>query len=116
MTKSIMRSTMSGRAANRNPAQADPYGLWWGSAAGRFYACHGNTLTGRNVIFAMAQAYEETPGTLADRLVAALAAGIRIARTGAPGYTLELYVDQSDDAVNDLAQEYAALTHDANSP
>jgi uncharacterized Ntn-hydrolase superfamily protein len=121
---------LSGRAANRNPAQADASGLWWGSAAGRFYACQGNTLTGRHVIFAMAQAYEETPGTLADRLIAALvagdraggdhrgrlAAGIRIAKTGTPGYALELYVDESHDAVHDLAQKYTALPRDPNTP
>lgn len=113
---------MSGRAANRNPADADPSGIWWGSAAGRFYACQGNTLTGRDVIVAMARAYEETQGTLADRLIAALvagdraggdhrgrlAAGIRVAKKGTPGYLLELQVHKSDDAVNELAQKYTA--------
>ena len=118
---------MSGRAANRNPARADPSGIWWGSAAGRFYACQGNTLTGQDVIFAMAKAYEESKGTLADRLMAALvagdraggdhrgrlAAGIRIAKTGVSGDWLELYVDKSDNAVADLAAQYAALEHEA---
>jgi len=118
---------MSGRAANRNPANADPSGIWWGSAAGRFYACQGNTLTGCEVIQAMARAYEQTAGSLADRLMAALvagdkaggdhrgrlAAGIRVARRGVEGYWLELYVDKSDDAVTDLAKQYAALQHDA---
>lgn len=118
---------MSGRAANRNPAQADPSGIWWGSAAGRFYACQGNTLTGRDVIFAMAKAYEESQGSLADRLMAALvagdraggdhrgrlAAGIRIAKTGISGDWLELHIDESDDAVTDLANKYAALKHEA---
>ncbi len=118
---------MSGRAANRNPARADPSGIWWGSAAGRFYACQGNTLTGQDVIFAMAKAYEESKGTLADRLMAALvagdraggdhrgrlAAGIRIAKTGISGDWLELYVDKSDNAVADLAAQYAALEHEA---
>jgi len=113
---------MAGRAANRNPADADASGLWWGSAAGRYYACQGNTLTGRDVIVAMAKAYEESPGTLADRLMAALvagdraggdhrgrlAAGIRIAKKGIPGYHLELHVHNSNNAVTDLAQKYAA--------
>ena len=63
---------MSGRAANRNPAKANPSGLWWGAVSGRYYACQGNTLVGREVIFAMARAYEETKGSLADRLMAAL--------------------------------------------
>jgi len=118
---------MSGRAANRNPAHADPSGIWWGSAAGRFYACQGNTLTGVEVIQAMARAYEQTEGSLADRLMAALvagdkaggdhrgrlAAGIRVARKGIDGYWLELYVDKSDDAVTDLAKQYEALEHEA---
>ncbi len=118
---------MSGRAANRNPANADPSGIWWGAATGRYYACQGNTLTGQDVIFAMARAYEQTEGSLADRLMAALiagdcaggdhrgrlAAGIRLAKKGVEGYWLELYVDKSHDAVIDLAKKYAALTHEA---
>lgn len=118
---------MSGRAANRNPVAADPSGVWWGSAAGRYYACQGNTLTGSEVIFAMARAYEQTQGSLADRLMAALiagdgaggdhrgrlAAGIRVAKEGVDGCWLELYVDESDNAVIDLARKYAALEHEA---
>jgi uncharacterized Ntn-hydrolase superfamily protein len=118
---------MRGRAANRNPADADPSGIWWGSAAGRYYACQGNTLAGSEVIFAMAQAYERTEGSLADRLMAALiagdcaggdhrgrlAAGIRVAKAGVQGCWLELYVDKSDNAVVELAKKYAALDHEA---
>ncbi len=118
---------MSGRAANRNPASADPSGIWWGAASGRYYACQGNTLAGQDVIFAMARAYEQTQGSLADRLMAALiagdcaggdhrgrlAAGIRVASEGVKDYWLELYVDKSDDAVIDLAKKYAALEHQA---
>ena len=33
---------MSGRAANRNPSQADPSGIWWGAVSGKYYACQGN--------------------------------------------------------------------------
>jgi len=118
---------MAGRAANRNPAKADPSGVWWGAVSGKYYACQGNTLVGREVIFAMARAYEETQGSLADRLVAALAAGdraggdhrgrlaagIRIAKEGVKGHWLELYVDKSDDAVKELVRKYAALKHEA---
>ena len=118
---------MSGRAANRNPAKADPSGIWWGAASGRYYACQGNTLAGQDVVFAMAKAYEQAQGSLADRLMAALiagdgaggdhrgrlAAGIRVANQDVTGYWLELYVDESDDAVADLARKYAALAHDA---
>jgi len=118
---------MKGRAANRNPADADPSGIWWGAASGRFYACQGNTLTGREVIAAMAKAYEEAKGSLADRLIAALvagdraggdhrgrlAAGIRVAKKGVEGVWLALDVDKSDDAVEELMKKYAALEHPA---
>ena len=118
---------MSGRAANRNPTKADPSGIWWGAMTGRYYACQGNTLVGADVVFAMARAYEQTEGSLADRLMAALiagdcaggdhrgrlAAGIRVAREGVEGHWLELYVDESDDAVIELAQKYAAMEHEA---
>ncbi|HUT32397.1 MAG TPA: DUF1028 domain-containing protein [Planctomycetota bacterium] len=112
---------MKGRAANRNCWDADPSGVWWGSMAGRGYACQGNTLASRQVVTEMARAFEETDGSLAGRLVAALvaadrvggdhrgrlAAGIRVAKAGVPGYSLELQVDKSDDAVNELARRYA---------
>ena len=118
---------MNGRAANRNPAKADPSGEWWGAASGRYYACQGNTLVGREVVFAMARAYEERKGSLADRLMAALeagdkaggdhrgrlAAGIRVAKEGVEGYWLELYVDKSDDAVAELVKKYTDLKHEA---
>jgi uncharacterized Ntn-hydrolase superfamily protein len=118
---------IAGRAANRNPSGADPDGDYWGAMSGRYYACQGNTLTGRPVVTAMAEAYEDTEGSLADRLMAALlaadcaggdhrgrlAAGIRIARPGTDGYWLELYIDESDDAVIELARAYAQLEHEA---
>jgi len=118
---------MQGRAANRNPAQADKSSRYWGAMSGRFYACQGNTLTGREVIVDMAKAYEDTKGSLTDRLMAALvagdraggdhrgrlAAGIRVAKKGEKGYWFELYVDKSDDAVNDLLKKYVEIEHDA---
>jgi uncharacterized Ntn-hydrolase superfamily protein len=118
---------MQGRAVNRNPSNADPSGVYWGAMSGGYYACQGNTLTGREVIVAMGKAYEETEGSLSDRLMAALlaadaaggdhrgrlAAGIRVAKRDVEGYWLELYVDESTDAVVDLAKQYAELTHDA---
>lgn len=118
---------MRGRAANRNPSNADPSGVYWGAMSGRFYACQGNTLTGREVVVAMAKAYEETKGSLTDRLMAALvaadcaggdhrgrlAAGIRVAKKGVKGHWFELYVDKSDDAVVDLLKKYTELDHPA---
>lgn len=118
---------MTGRAANRNPSKAGSDSAWWGAVSGRYYACQGNTLAGQEVILAMAKAYEKTPGSLADRLMAALvagdaaggdhrgrlAAGIRVAKVGVEGDWLSLYVDKNDDAVGELAKKYAELTHDA---
>jgi uncharacterized Ntn-hydrolase superfamily protein len=118
---------MKGRATNRNPAKAAGSSLYWGGMVGRYYASQGNTLTGREVIVAMAKAYEETKGSLADRLMAALiagdcaggdhrgrlAAGIRVAKKGVEGYWLELHVDRSDDAVIELLKQYVELKHDA---
>jgi len=118
---------IEGRAANRNPAFAEKSSRYWGGMSGRFYACQGNTLAGREVIVAMSQAYEETEGSVTDRLMAALiaadcaggdhrgrlAAGIRVAKRGIEGHWFELYVDESDDAVYELANKYAATEHEA---
>ncbi len=114
---------MQGRTANRNPiaATVQGNGEWWGSAGGKYYSVQGNTLAGRKVIADMAAAYEDTPGSVADKLMAALkagddaggdhrgrlAAGIRVAKPGVDGLYVELYVDKSDDAVNDLVRQYA---------
>jgi uncharacterized Ntn-hydrolase superfamily protein len=117
-----------GRALARNPGQPDlPNGIYWGAMSGRNFACAGNTLAGRDVVVAMAKAFEETKGSLADRLVAALveadraggdhrgrlAAGIRVAKKGVEGLWLDLQVEKSDDAVNELSRQYAELEHDA---
>jgi uncharacterized Ntn-hydrolase superfamily protein len=116
-----------GRAVNRNPNGADPSGVYWGAISGRYYVCQGNTLVGRQVIVAMAQAYEETRGSVADRLMAALvagdrcggdhrghlAAGIRVAKPGAADPWLALDVDKSDRAVEELLEAYLRLNHPA---
>ncbi|MEM8670198.1 MAG: DUF1028 domain-containing protein [Planctomycetota bacterium] len=118
---------MGGRAANRNPAAAPSSSSYWGAMSGRFYACQGNTLAGREVITSMAQAFEETGGSLSDRLMAALvaadcaggdhrgrlAAGIRVAKEEHEGIWFELYVDKSDDAVMDLFDQYVTVEHPA---
>jgi len=118
---------MQGRAVLRHPVKAGKGSNYWGGMSGRFYACQGNTLTGREVIIAMAQAYEDTKGSLADRLMAALiagdcaggdhrgrlAAGIRVCKRGIEGYWLDLHVDKSKDAVIELAQKYVELKHEA---
>lgn len=116
-----------GRTAVHNPTQAPEQSRYWGAMTGRFYCCQGNTLTGSEVIIAMAKAYESTSGTLADRLMAAmvagdeaggdhrgrLAAGIRYAQGGDEPTTLELDVDNSSDAVRELAAKYAEMKKSA---
>lgn len=116
-----------GRTAIHQPIDADGDSLYWGGMTGRFYACQGNTLAGHDVIIAMSAAYETTVGSLADRLMAALvaadkaggdhrgrlAAGIRVAKPSVEGLWLDLQVDRSDDAVNELAKNYAELDHPA---
>jgi uncharacterized Ntn-hydrolase superfamily protein len=118
---------MQGRTAVHNPTAAPNESRYWGAMTGRHYCCQGNTLAGRQVIVAMGAAYEETQGNLTDRLMAALvagdraggdhrgrlAAGIRVAKRDVDGYWFELYVDRSDDAVNELAEKYAQLHDDA---
>lgn len=116
-----------GRTALHQPVAANGESLYWGGMTGRFYACQGNTLAGREVIVAMGTAYETTQGSLADRLMAALvaadqaggdhrgrlAAGIRVAHPEVEGLWLDLHVDRSDDAVSELAENYAELDHPA---
>jgi uncharacterized Ntn-hydrolase superfamily protein len=118
---------MAGRAAVHNPTAAPVGSRYWGAMMGRNYCCQGNTLAGRDVITEMATAYEDTQGSLADRLMAALiaadgaggdhrgrlAAGIRVCKRDVDGFWFELYVDNSDDAVMELAQKYARLDHEA---
>ena len=50
---------------------------WAGHEIGDGFACQGNILLGPGVVRAMALAYSTTPGDIADRLLAALAAGQR---------------------------------------
>ena len=48
---------------------------WKGHLCGENYCAQGNTLTGPEVILAMAEAFENTEGPLAERVLAALEAG-----------------------------------------
>ena len=48
---------------------------WAGGLTGENYAVQGNILTGPEVVKAMAKAFEEAEGVLAERLIASLAAG-----------------------------------------
>ena len=48
---------------------------WAGAKSGQHFCCLGNILVGEEVASAMAQAFEETEGILADRMLAAMKAG-----------------------------------------
>ncbi len=48
---------------------------WAGHRIGEGFTCQGNILTGAETLDAMAETFAATPGELAERLVAALAAG-----------------------------------------
>lgn len=48
---------------------------WAGGVTGAYYACQGNILVSADTVRAIAQTFEHSQGELADRLVAALAAG-----------------------------------------
>ena len=126
--RQLLLIDMQGRAVVRNPANPDLAGeIYWGAISGRNFACAGNMIAGRDVLVAMAKAFEETRGSLADRLMAALAAadaaggdsrgrlaaGIRVAKQDIPGLWLDLQIERSADAVNDLVKQYAALQHAA---
>ncbi|MCI4366596.1 MAG: DUF1028 domain-containing protein, partial [Thermoplasmata archaeon] len=50
---------------------------WAGHVVGPGYACQGNILYGEKVVPAMARTFENTPGDLPERLLAALAAAQR---------------------------------------
>lgn len=118
---------MQGRSAQRHPVTAGKNSNYWGGQSGRFYVCQGNTLAGRDVISSMAKAYEETKGSLADRLMAALvagdcaggdhrgrlAAGIRVCKKDGEGYWLDTHVDKSNDAVIELHKKYVESDHEA---
>jgi len=95
---------------------------WAGGIAGKNFAAQGNILTGENTITAMVETFEKSPGELADRLCAALAAGDRVGGDSRGkqaaallvvkpngsygGYTdkyIDLRVDDHPDPVTELA-------------
>lgn len=70
-TRQLGAVTADGRAASFTGAQCLD---WAGHRVGDGYAVQGNILAGEAVVDAMAHAFEETPGPLVERLVAALEA------------------------------------------
>jgi len=99
-------------------------GNWAGHKIGKNYACQGNILVGEAVVNDTAKAFEDTKGSLALRLMAALEAGQKAGgdkrtnkiqssalivvhdNTGGKGgpadYVIDLKVDKSETPVEDL--------------
>lgn len=63
---------VSGEPATFTGDQCFP---WAGGHVGKHYTCQGNILVSEETVLSMARTFEQTPGRLCDRLVAALAAG-----------------------------------------
>jgi uncharacterized Ntn-hydrolase superfamily protein len=111
--------SLDGRAAFYT-GQAAAASAWAGGRCGKGYSIQGNGLAGPQVVAAMEQAFLATTGTLADRLLAALAAGdvtggqktgresaALLVRTpdGFP-LDIDLRVDHSDNPVAELQKLY----------
>jgi len=60
---------------NFDPKDLTHYGGYAGHVTGKNFSVQGNTLASEEVVKAMAAAYENTKGAIADRLMAALEAG-----------------------------------------
>lgn len=90
----------AGRAAVHTGAECL---AWCGSRTGAHYAVLGNILTGPEVLVAMESAFSKTRGPLAERLLAALAAGERAGGDSRGRQSAALLVVQK-------GQGYAGLT------
>jgi uncharacterized Ntn-hydrolase superfamily protein len=107
--------SLDGRTAAHTGEQAQR-AAWAGVRSGNGYSIQGNSLTSAGVVEAMERAFLQTPGTLAERLVAALSAGDAAGgqKTGRESAALlvktpdgwpidiDLRVDHSADPVSDL--------------
>jgi uncharacterized Ntn-hydrolase superfamily protein len=71
-TRQLGIVTADGRAAAFTGSECNE---WAGHRLGAGYAVQGNILAGEGVVDAMAQAFEDTPGPLVERLLVSLEAG-----------------------------------------
>lgn len=69
---------------------------WAGHRTGEGFACQGNILAGPQVVEAMAAAFPKARGDLADRLLAALAAGDRAGGDSRGRQSAALYVARAE--------------------
>jgi uncharacterized Ntn-hydrolase superfamily protein len=111
--------SVDGRTAVHTGAEA-AQAEWAGSRSGVGYSIQGNGLAGPQVLSSMETAFITTPGTLSERLLAALAAGDKAGgqRTGRESaallvrtregypYDIDLRVDDAPDPVGELRRIY----------
>jgi uncharacterized Ntn-hydrolase superfamily protein len=71
-TRQLGVVTAAGEATAMTGARCQP---WAGAIVGDGFAAQGNLLAGEDVVAAMARAFEQTRGSLAERLLAGLQAG-----------------------------------------
>jgi uncharacterized Ntn-hydrolase superfamily protein len=119
-TRQLGVVTADGDAAAWTGSECNP---WAGHVVGEGYAAQGNILAGDGVVQEMGRAWEETAGTMAERLVAALEAGqdaggdkrgqqsaaVYIERAGAAAETRDALDRTCDLRVDDHEQPIAEL-------
>jgi uncharacterized Ntn-hydrolase superfamily protein len=119
-TRQLGVVTADGRAAAWTGSDCN---AWAGHVIGAGYAAQGNILAGEDVVREIARAWEETPGTMPERLVAALEAGqaaggdkrgqqsaaLYVERTGAAAETRDRLDRTCDLRVDDHEQPIAEL-------
>ncbi|KPL88828.1 DUF1028 domain-containing protein [Herpetosiphon geysericola] len=85
---------------------------WAGGRIGAGYAAQGNILTGADVVDAMATAFEQTQGELAERLLAALLAGDQAGGDQRGRQSAALYVARKGGAYGGVLDRYIDLRVD----
>lgn len=85
---------------------------WAGHVIGEGFTCQGNILTGANVAEAMAAAFRATTGELAERLLAALAAGDEAGGDSRGRQSAALYVARANGSYGGAIDRYIDLRVD----
>lgn len=85
---------------------------WAGHRIGRGYTCQGNILTGPDVVDAMAETFERTPGLLPERLLAALESGQARGGDSRGQQSAALYVVKAKGSYGGFIDRYVDLRVD----
>jgi len=90
---------------------------WAGGKTGKYYSCQGNILTGKEVVDAMAAAFENSRGELAERLLEALEAGQRQGGDSRGMQSMALLVVKNEGGYSGYSDRYIDLrVDDAKDP